>query len=556
MENLPSLSDIDKNTSNTRILSSSTNSDQNLDETVLIEDELSDTITELQINRVKNVFKPADYFLDDIILKDQKRNCYDINVIKEHLFNQGKLSLEQANKILNDFKKLVTKENNLLYIDKPAIIFGDIHGQFYDILKVLDSLDFDTETVVFVGDYVDRGSFSTEVFIYLMSLKLSHPKNVFLLRGNHESKEMTRYFSFKKECDVKYDKNFYKNSLESFKALPIAAIIMKKIFCVHGGISPGINKVDEINKINRFVEPSGDSILMDLLWSDPHPFFDSLDNVDFALNKNRRCSYFYTFNAVKEFLEVNNLWSIVRGHEVQENGYTLFKEYRDGIPSVITIFSAPNYCDVYRNRAAFLKFNGENFQIKRFKETEHPFILPGFIDAFNWSFPFISTKLGELFLDLLNIRTRGSSISSSSEIDEDVKKVQTFTNAMSILREEREGLNEFIDEESTELTKDNLKNSVQSLEDDFSEVKLKDIPNELFKSKENIIKGISMETVPSFANEINKEVDGKDLEEIVEQTEIVETSNKNVKIVIPDKPKKEKDGPSLFSCCLFNNKDD
>ncbi|KRH94262.1 Serine-threonine phosphatase 2B, catalytic subunit [Pseudoloma neurophilia] len=554
MDELPSLEDIVKSTSASRIIMSSTQSENNFDETVSIDDEMSDPtpMKELVTDRVRKVFKPTDHFLDEIVLMDQKKDCFDTNVIKTHLYNQGKLSIEQANSLTKNFIKLVKKEPNLLRIDQPSTVFGDIHGQYYDMLKVLKSIDLNTETVVFVGDYVDRGSFSTEVFIYLMTLKLAHPKNVFLLRGNHESMEMTKYFSFKKECTVKYDESFYKLSLEAFKALPLAAIVMNKMFCVHGGISPQINRIEEINSINRFTEPSQDSPLIDLLWSDPHPFYDTLSEVKFTYNKNRRCSYFYTFEAVKEFLESNNLWTIVRGHEVQENGFTLFKEYREDIPSVITIFSAPNYCDVYKNRGAFLKFNGENIQIKKFKEDDHPFVLPGFVDAFNWSFPFLSNKMGELFLDLMNVRPSESSTTTSSttsEIDEDIKEVQTFTNAMSLLREEREGLNEFVDEESTELTKDNIKNVITPIEDDFVEVKVKDIPNELFKTKENIIKGMSMDTVPSFTNEISKEVENQDLKQIVEETQVIETSPKNIKVVLPEKTKSEK-APSLFDCCF------
>lgn len=554
MENLPSLKEIKDSTLNSKVFSSDASTDTKSEDAITIEEDYTEDIQsdefDLQKERIPDVFTPANYILEDCILKDQKKNCFDSNVLKTHFYNQGKLSDDQVNDLTLKFVDLVSKEPNLVYIDKPSIVFGDIHGQYYDILKVLRNIDLNKETIVFVGDYVDRGSFSTEVFIYLMSLKLSYPSNVFLLRGNHESLEMTRYFSFKKECDIKYNSKFYKNALKAFKALPIAAVILKKLFCVHGGISPKIEKLDEINKINRFTEPSSESALLDILWSDPHPFYNTIEDVLYIPNKNRRCSYFYSYTAVKRFLEQNNLWCIVRGHEVQENGYTLFKEYVDGVPSVITIFSAPNYCDVYKNKGAFLKFNGEHIQIKKFKEDEHPFILPGFIDAFNWSFPFISTKLGELFLDLLSVRPSESSNSSTSEVDDDVKQAQTFTNAMSLLREEREGLNEFVDEESTELSKENLKNIITNQEDDFDEVKVKDIPNEIFKTEENLTKSMSIETVPSFSNVISKEVENSDLNELVKETQIIETDNKNIKVVVPEYLSSKKSEPSLFSCCF------
>ncbi|ELQ74818.1 Serine-threonine phosphatase 2B, catalytic subunit [Trachipleistophora hominis] len=548
MEELPTIQEVDDSTLKAPLLSTESASDTKTDTTLSIDEELLEKYGEdLRSERVANVFLPASYVLDDKILRDQKKNCFDSDVIRIHFFNQGKLSESQASKITKAFIEMVKKEPNVIYVDKPCTIFGDIHGQYYDLLKIIKNINFDHETVVFVGDYVDRGSFSSEVFLFLMALKLAYPKNVILLRGNHESSEMTRYFSFKKECDIKYSNNMYKEFLSAFRALPLCAVVMKKIFCVHGGISPDLKEIEDINRFNRFVEPTSNKTMLDLLWADPHPFYESLETVYFAPNKNRRCSYFYTYLAVKEFLAANNLWCIVRGHEVQENGYKLYKEYIDDVPSVITIFSAPNYCDVYKNRGAVIKFDGEHIQIKKFKEDEHPFILPGFIDAFNWTFPFISTKIGELLLDLLSVKPSTSSSSSVSGIDENIKQVQTFTTAMSLLREEREGMNEFVDEESTDLSTENIKGVVVNEDDNFTEVKIKDIPNEVFKTKDNLTKSMSIETVPSFAKDISKEVENADLNAVVEESKIVETESKSVKVVVPENPKKK---PSLFSCCF------
>lgn len=548
MEELPTIQEMNDSALKASLISTESASDTKTDTTLSIDDEILEKYgDELRSERVSNVFLPASHALDDKILRDQKKNCLDSNVIRMHFFNQGKLSESQVNKLTKAFIETVKKEPNLIYVDKPCTIFGDIHGQYYDLLKIIKHIDLERETVVFVGDYVDRGSFSSEVFLLLMALKLSYPGNVVLLRGNHESSEMTRYFSFKKECDIKYNNNVYKGFLSAFRALPLCAIVMKKIFCVHGGISPDLKKVEDINKFNRFVEPTSNSIMLDLLWSDPHPFYESLETIFFAPNKNRRCSYFYTYLAVKEFLTTNKLWCIVRGHEVQENGYKLYKEHIDDVPSVITVFSAPNYCDVYKNRGAVIKFDGEHIQIKKFKEDEHPFILPGFIDAFNWTFPFISTKIGELLLDLLSVKPGTSSSSSVSDIDESIKQVQTFTTAMSLLREEREGMNEFVDEESTDLSTETIKSVVVNEEDNFTEVKVKDIPNEVFKTKDNLTKSMSIETVPSFAKDISKEVENADLNAVVEESTVVETESKSVKVVVPENPKKK---PSLFSCCF------
>ena len=93
------------------------------------------------------------------------------------------------------------QESNLVRVDGRCYIFGDIHGQIYDLIPQLDNLgEPDTDKWVFLGDYVDRGAYGPEVVVYLTALKLKYPKNVVLLRGNHETREMTESFNFRKQC--------------------------------------------------------------------------------------------------------------------------------------------------------------------------------------------------------------------------------------------------------------------------------------------------------------------------------------------------------------------
>lgn len=123
--------------------------------------------------------------------------------------------------------------------------------------------------MLFLGDYVDRGLFSVEVCAYLFCLKICHPKQVIMLRGNHESRAMTEHFTFRNEVLQKFDENVYEIFMECFEALPIAAEVNEEYLCMHGGISPDLKKVSDINTINRFVEPLLKGFLCDLLWSDP-----------------------------------------------------------------------------------------------------------------------------------------------------------------------------------------------------------------------------------------------------------------------------------------------
>ena len=190
-----------------------------------------------------------------------------------------------------------------------------------------------------------------------------------MLRGNHECRHLTDYFTFKKEAEYKYGSDFYDLMMTSFDALPIVAIMNKQFFCVHGGISPDIQTVDDVRAINRFVEPDEVGPLCDLLWSDPHEDFDrNVGPATFIPNDTRGCSYVYTFKAACEFLDRNGFLSIIRAHEAQDVGYKMYKPNpRTSFPAVITIFSAPNYLDVYNNKGAVLVYEQNSMNIKKFR---------------------------------------------------------------------------------------------------------------------------------------------------------------------------------------------
>jgi serine/threonine-protein phosphatase 2B catalytic subunit len=111
--------------------------------------------------------------------------------------------------------------------------------------------------MLFLGDYVDRGSYSIEVCIFLYALKINYPNEIIMLRGNHESRAMTEHFTFREEVLKKYDgdEDIYEKFIESFESMPISADVNGDYLCMHGGISPELQTVDDINAINRFVEP-------------------------------------------------------------------------------------------------------------------------------------------------------------------------------------------------------------------------------------------------------------------------------------------------------------
>ena len=231
----------------------------------------------------------------------------------------------------------------------PIYVFGDIHGQFQDMIRFLRLTGLPPKNrFLFMGDYVDRGNNSIEVVALLFAMKILYPDYVHLLRGNHECRSVNINYGFHQECVDRFSKN--ENPFDSINsalmALPLACTINNKIFCVHGGISPNLNKIEDINKINRFIEIPDRGLLTDLLWADPKS-----TNEAWAHN-DRGISHYYNEDSIDIFLERNNIELICRAHQMVVDGYSFFHDNK-----VLTIFSAPNYCGTCANDGAVMKIN-------------------------------------------------------------------------------------------------------------------------------------------------------------------------------------------------------
>lgn len=187
---------------------------------------------------------------------------------------QERMSLGEAMELIDRAKDIMFREPNILQLDAPVVTVGDIHGQFYDLVNLLEEggKPGPENVYLFLGDYVDRGSFSCEVMLTLLKLKVAYPDRIWLLRGNHECRTVSGHFGFKEECKTKYGVNVYYRFLLTFQTMPLAAVISTAygdIFACHGGLSPLWKTLDDIQRINRFVEPEDDQALLDILWSDP-----------------------------------------------------------------------------------------------------------------------------------------------------------------------------------------------------------------------------------------------------------------------------------------------
>ena len=328
----------------------------------------------------------------------------DVALLGQWLVAEGRLEARDAGAIVQRATAVLRAEPTVLAIPTPVTICGDVHGQFYDLLRLFDvGGPVGATRYLFLGDYVDRGTFSVEVVLLLYALKLAHPDAVFLVRGNHECRHLTEYFTFRTECVRKYSADLYEDLLASFNALPLAAVVNRQFLCLHGGLSPALATVDDIRALDRFREPPPAGPMCDLLWADPAPAFVPADPAErFAFNRVRGCSFVFTFHAVAAFLERNNLLSLVRAHQAQDDGYaTLHPHPATGFPSVITVFSAPNYLDTYNNRGAILHLDRAELNVRQFNRSPHPYWLPNFSNAITWSIPFVAEKIAEMLLALL-----------------------------------------------------------------------------------------------------------------------------------------------------------
>eukprot|EP01136_Pigoraptor_vietnamica_P040893 Opistho-1_new@1183 len=177
----------------------------------------------------------------------------------------------------NDLKKLcdmvieiLVEESNVQPVSSPVTICGDIHGQFYDMEELFRTGGQVPDTsYIFMGDFVDRGYYSLETFTRLLTLKAKYPDRIVLLRGNHESRQITQVYGFYDECQAKYgNPNAWKYCTKVFDYLTVAAVVDGRVLCVHGGLSPEVRTLDQIRTIERDQEIPHEGAFCDLMWSD------------------------------------------------------------------------------------------------------------------------------------------------------------------------------------------------------------------------------------------------------------------------------------------------
>ena len=293
----------------------------------------------------------------------------------------GQIHSKYLAMLLNWIRDMCAKMDSMvsheLGDDEEITVCGDTHGQYFDLIHIFDINGNPSETnqYLFNGDFVDRGSWSCEVMIAFIAWKIALPNHFHFTRGNHEAKSMNKMYGFEGEITKKFSKVFYEFCGDFFNWIPIAYCLNKDVLVLHGGLfaDEGVT-LEDIRKVDRHREPPEKGIMCDALWSDPC-------EMDGKHPSKRGVGIMFGPDVSQKFMEENSLKYLVRSHEAKQNGYEIQKGGK-----VITIFSAPNYCDQMGNKGAYIKFKGSEMEPKftTFDAVKHPDIKPmAYASSFN-----------------------------------------------------------------------------------------------------------------------------------------------------------------------------
>ncbi|KAM0672449.1 calcineurin-like phosphoesterase [Ordospora colligata] len=284
----------------------------------------------------------------------------DLHEMCSKIANGDIIAAPVIERILSQGESILLGRENVVYIDSQyeVLIFGDTHGQYFDVLNVFNQVYNQENVFIFNGDYVDRGSHSVENFIFLLSLSILLPNRFLMTRGNHELLQINRKYGFYEEMNRKYTFNgdfLYQKFQNVFQALPIAVVVNDKVFVVHGGLPEEPVILEKVQEMYRMTNSYTDVVLRGLLWSDP-------DEIEGTKESERGAGIIFGKSITERFFEDNGIELLVRSHQAVDDGY---KMHHDG--HVVTIFSAPDY-EGTEGSGAYIVVNpsryGENERVK------------------------------------------------------------------------------------------------------------------------------------------------------------------------------------------------
>ncbi|OHS98261.1 Serine/threonine-protein phosphatase PP1 [Tritrichomonas foetus] len=264
---------------------------------------------------------------------------------------EGRQSLQlptlEEDFVINIAKKAqfyFNQEPLLLELHPPIVVVGDLHGHLLNLYQILQNFDLPpNQRYLILGDIVDRGAFSIETVSLLFALKICYPDNIYIIRGNHEFSSVSTSGGFFEELASIFNSQSVFNSFnEAFNFMPLAAQIGPYI-CLHGGISPELQDISQIKGMKRPISCYSDPLLCGIFWSDPN------EEIKMYKSSNRGVGFLFGKKPLRNFLNINNVQILIRGHECVD-GYSYRFNNR-----CITVFSASNYCGVSENHAAVLQ---------------------------------------------------------------------------------------------------------------------------------------------------------------------------------------------------------
>jgi len=271
----------------------------------------------------------------------------DMDGLIERLREGHLPSEDEVRELYTKAKDVLGNEPNVVKLQAPVTICGDIHGQFFDLLELFRvGGDCPYTNYVFLGDFVDRGYHSVETWLLLLALKVRYPARVTLIRGNHECRQITQVYGFYDECIRKYgNAGVWNLCTDIFDLLSLAATVDDHVLCVHGGLSPALETIDQIREIQRAREVPHEGPMCDLLWSDP-------EEISGWGMSPRGAGYLFGADVVTKFNHINGIQLIARAHQLVMEGY---KQMFDN--QLVTVWSAPNYCYRCGNIASILELD-------------------------------------------------------------------------------------------------------------------------------------------------------------------------------------------------------
>lgn len=284
-----------------------------------------------------------------------------MDVLLAKLLNNQIPSESEIDHLCCKVTDILIKEENIMYVSSPVIVVGDIHGQYFDLKNIFNLFGSpDEKKYIFLGDLVDRGVHSVEVICLLLVYKTMYPDNIYLVRGNHESKKISSVYGFFDEVHAKYGtSSVYRSITDVFNYFLLGVVVDGRHFCVHGGISSVSISLDEFSQMQRFFLIPEKQPISDLLWSDPGSHSGFEQNM-----RGLGCTYGH--DVVQLFLLVNKLEKVIRSHQLVMEGYRY--DFKD--KSCITVWSAPNYCYRCNNIASVMSIDGIFHNFKTFKHVK------------------------------------------------------------------------------------------------------------------------------------------------------------------------------------------